>query len=96
MKTLTEIKSILSQYKPVVQLKYKVSKLGIFGSYVRGGQTETSDVDVLIDYEEAPSLLKLIELEDLSQHLGTQVDLVTKNGLKPWLKERILAEVVDV
>ncbi len=97
MKTLEEVQAILSQFKPVVQEKYHVSELGIFGSYVRGEQNDDSDVDVLIDYTEAPSLLKLIDLENyLSEHLGIQADVVTKNGLKPRYRERILAEVVYV
>jgi hypothetical protein len=36
MKSLEDIKALLSQYKPIIQEKYKVSELGIFGSYVRG------------------------------------------------------------
>jgi predicted nucleotidyltransferase len=97
MKTLGEIRAILHQYKPMIQEKYKVSELGIFGSYVRGEQNEKSEVDVLIDYEEAPSLLQLIDLENfLSEHLGLKVEVVTKNGLKLKRRERILAQVIYV
>jgi uncharacterized protein len=97
MRTLEEIQKILSQYKPIIQEKYKVSELGIFGSYVRSEQNEESDVDLLIDYEEAPSLLQLIDLENyLSDHLGIKVDVVTKRGLKPRIKERILSQVIYV
>ena len=97
MKTLAEIKESLSQYKSIVREKYQVTELGIFGSYVRGEQNSDSDVDVLIDYLEAPDLIELLELEEeLSDRLGVPVDVVTKNGLKPRLKERILSEVVYV
>ncbi|GAB4192023.1 MAG: nucleotidyltransferase family protein [Coleofasciculaceae cyanobacterium] len=97
MKTLDEIKEILHQYKPMIRDKYKVSELGIFGSYIRGEQNEESDVDLLIDYEEAPSLLQLIDLENyLSDRLGIKVDVVTKRGLKPRIKERILSNVIYV
>ena len=97
MRTLEEIPKILSQYKPIIQEKYKVSELGIFGSYARGEQHEESDVDLLIDYEEAPSLLQLIDLENyLSDHLGIKVDVVTKRGLKPRIRERILSQVIYV
>ncbi len=95
MKTLEEIKQLLSQNKQVVKEKYKISELGIFGSYVRGEQRQDSDLDVLIDYTEAPSLFQLVDLEFyLSERLQMKVDLVTKNGLKPRIKERILSEVV--
>ena len=97
MKSTEEIKRILHQVKPIIRKKYYVSDLGIFGSYVRGEQNEDSDVDVLIDYLEAPSLLQLVDLEFyLSELLGVKVDVVTTKGLKPRYKERILAEVVYV
>ena len=97
MKNLDEIKALLSQDKPIIQKKYHVSELGIFGSYVRGEQKEGSDVDVLIDYSEAPSLLELVDLEFyLSDRLGIKADVVTKKGLKSRYRKRILAEVVYV
>jgi uncharacterized protein len=69
--------------------------LGIFGSYVRGEQTETSDVDVLVEFSETPSLLKFVNLENyLSDNLNIKVDLVHKPGLKPRLEERVLQEVM--
>ena len=97
MKTLEEIITILSQYKPIVQEKYKVSELGIFGSYVRGEQSENSDVDILIEFQ--PNfrfgLLTFCNLENyLSDLLGVKVDLVMKEGLKPRIGKRILAEVI--
>jgi len=79
MKSFEEIKEILSQSKQIVQKKYKVKEMGIFGSYVRGEQNEASDVDVLIDFEQAPSLLKFIEVENyLSNAIVIKVDLVMK------------------
>ena len=95
MKTLAEIKQLLVQHKPMLQARYQVRELGIFGSYVRQEQRETSDVDVLVEFSEIPSLLKFVNLENyLSDNLGVKVDLVHKSGLKPRLGERILAEVV--
>ena len=95
MKTLEEIKQWLGQHKPLLQERYKVRELGVFGSYVRREQTETSDVDVLVEFSETPSLLKFVNLENyLSDNLGVKVDLVHKAGLKPRIGERILAEVV--
>jgi uncharacterized protein len=95
MKTLEEVKQWLGQHKLLLQERYKIQELGVFGSYVRQEQTETSDVDVLVEFSETPSLLKFINLENyLSDNLGVKVDLVHKGGLKPRLGERILAEVV--
>ncbi|NER46157.1 MAG: nucleotidyltransferase family protein [Symploca sp. SIO1A3] len=97
MSKLNEIKQFFINYKPIIQEKYQITELGIFGSYVRGEQTEASDLDVLIDYSNAPSLLDIVDLEFyLSECLGVKVDVVTKKGLKPRVKENILAEVIYV
>ena len=94
MKTLHEIKHLLAKYKPMLVKKYHVTRLGVFGSYVRGEQHAKSDLDVLIDYDDAPTLLTLIELEDyLSEVMGMKVDLVTTKGIKRQLKDGILNEV---
>lgn len=95
MKTLAEVKQWLAQHRSELQERYQVKELGIFGSYIREEQTETSDVDVLVEFFEPPSLLKFVNLENyLSDNLGVKVDLVHKSGLKPRIGERILAEVV--
>lgn len=95
MKSLAEVQGWLVQQKVYLQEQYQVSELGVFGSYVRQEQTETSDVDVLVEFQEVPSLLKFVQLENyLSDQLGIKVDLVHKSGLKPRLGEQILAEVI--
>jgi len=95
MLSLDEIKQSLSTQKSMLLNKYTINRLGIFGSYVRGEQKNESDLDLLIDYEEAPSLFTLIEIENqLSELLGIKVDLVTQKGIKPQLRNYILEEVV--
>jgi len=89
--------SILRQHLPEISRKYKVSYLGIFGSYVRGEQEPESDLDILVEFEETPSFFEYIRLEDyLSEILGVKVDLVMKSALKPAIGKRILEEVVAV
>jgi uncharacterized protein len=85
---------ILRQHLPELKEKYSVSYLGIFGSYIRGEQTKDSDLDVLVQFDKKPGLLKYIELENyLSDLLGIKVDLVMKSALKPNIGKRILNEV---
>ncbi|MFZ3137699.1 MAG: nucleotidyltransferase family protein [Thermodesulfovibrionales bacterium] len=97
MKTLDEIKEILTKHKEEVQQEYKVSELGIFGSFVRGEQKKRSDIDILVEYSELPDLLKLIELENrLQKLLKRKVDLIEKSGIRTELKEMILKEVVYI
>jgi uncharacterized protein len=95
MKTLDEIKQILSERKSWLCETYQITELGIFGSYARGEQTQDSDVDILIDYEQAPTLFKLVNLRDYLKDLtGLSVDIVTKNGLKPGIRDQVLSEVI--
>ena len=96
-KNLEEIKELLISQKPMIQQKYHVSELGIFGSYVRGEETDDSDIDVLVELspEFQGGLWQFIELENyLSDLTGIQVDLVMKDGLKPRIGQQILEEVV--
>ncbi len=97
MITLQTIQTTLRQHLPEVQHRYHIQRLGIFGSFVRGEQTESSDIDVLVEFDPAArfGLLTFCELEnELSDLLNRKVDLVMKDGLKPRLGERILEEVV--
>ncbi len=71
-----------------------VSKLGIFGSVVRGEATPTSDIDMLVYFSKPKSLLAVIKLErELTEALGRKVDLLTEDALSPYLRDKILSEV---
>jgi hypothetical protein len=96
-RSIEEIKEILKEHKEEVSRKYKVSEIGIFGSFVRGDQKKRSDIDILVDFFEIPDLLKFIELERyLQKLLRKKVDLVDKEGIRPQLKDIILKEVVYI
>lgn len=74
---------------------YGVKALGIFGSFVRNEQTEQSDVDLLVDFSpEKETYRNFIDLayfmEDL---LGRRVEIITRNGLSPYIGPHILKEV---
>jgi predicted nucleotidyltransferase len=88
---------LLREQLPFLAERYHVASLGLFGSYLRGTQRPDSDLDVLVTFHRAPSLLRLIELEQyLSDRLGVRVDLVPRTALKPHIGARILKEVVPV
>jgi uncharacterized protein len=99
VKSIKYIKKRLEELKPILEEKFQVETIGIFGSYVRGEQNKKSDVDVLVEFANDAhiGLLKYVEIEIfLSKQLDLKVDLVTKGGLKPTLKDRVLSEVVYV
>jgi len=83
--------------KPYLRREYGVSEIGLFGSYVRHEQTEESDLDVLVEFEESVGLFDLVGLEnELAERLGVDVDLVTKDSLKPRIKARVKDDLVYV
>ncbi len=97
MKNLKQIESILTMQKDELRRRYKVTGIGIFGSYVRGEQRKGSDIDVLVDYEDLPSLLKIVNMENyLSDVLEEKVDLVPRECIRPELRKSILSEVVMI
>ena len=97
MSDVQEYRAKLQKVLPELSERYHVGSLGLFGSYVRGTQRSDSDLDVLVTFDELPSLIRLIELENrLSDLLGVKVDLVLDDSLKPRIGERIRREVVPI
>jgi len=81
--------------------KLKISKLGIrnvglFGSYIRNEQSSESDIDLLIDFEpEKENFDNFMAVYDLFEKLfkNEKIEVVTKNGLSPYIGPSILNEV---
>ena len=77
--------------------KNDVTRIGIFGSFVRGEATDQSDIDVLVAFACPKSLLAFVALErDLSAALGRKVDLLTEAAISPYLRDRIKKELVVI
>jgi len=94
---MEKIKSILADHKGELASRFNVAQLGIFGSYVRGEQKNTSDIDVLVEFKEPIGLFRFLDLEEyLTGLLGRKVDLVSKKALKPRIGSHILKEAVFI
>lgn len=94
---MEEILNKLRILLPSIAQKYRVTSLGIFGSYAHNQQNPGSDLDLLVTFDDPPSLFKFIELENyLSDQLGVKVDLVMRDALKPVIGKRVLSEVIPV
>ena len=91
------IRKKLRENMPHLREKYRVRAIGIFGSYVRGENSADSDLDILVEFDDPPTLLEFIALErHIGGLTGRKVDLVMKSALKPGIGEHILEEVVYV
>ena len=98
MKKLEEIKEILRKHKKELRERFGVKEIGIFGSYVRNEQTESSDVDILVEFER-PIGWEIVDLKEyLEKILGIKVDLVSKGGIvrRPLLWKYVKEEVIYV
>jgi predicted nucleotidyltransferase len=96
MSTREQVVDTLARQRAEIR-RFGVTSLRLFGSTARGTPTEESDIDLLVTFEgratfDAYMGLKLL-LEDL---LGRKVDLATSRALKPSLRARIAADLIDV
>ncbi|MBW4478089.1 MAG: nucleotidyltransferase family protein [Tolypothrix brevis GSE-NOS-MK-07-07A] len=96
-----KLKELLQEKKEeIIQIaaKHGAYNLRIFGSVARGEETETSDIDFLIDYD----LNKITAwfpgglIQDLETLLNRKVDIVTANSLHYFMKEKVFKEAINL
>lgn len=86
----------LQEIKPSFD-RLHVKRMRLFGSYATGQATKNSDVDILLDFSQTPSLGDLSEIHvTLEEELGLEVDLSVEEYILPEFRNRILSEAVDV
>ena len=91
------IKKEITDQLPYLAEKYNVKRLGIFGSVARGDSKKDSDVDILVEFKSPVGFFDFIRLENyLTESLGRKVDLVTKEALKPLIRDDVLNDVIYV
>jgi hypothetical protein len=95
---MTDKEYILNQLKSQKNeiSRYGITDLGLFGSYARDEQTENSDIDILIDFEaDKETFDNYMAVYDIIEKLfkNQHVEIVTKNGLSPYIGPKILNEV---
>ena len=96
MKSLNEIVKILNDHKEELRKKYKIREIKIFGSYAKGEQKESSDIDMIVDFEELPTFIEFLRIqEELEKLLGMKVDLLTEESISPFIRPYI-KEVVKI
>lgn len=97
MRNIEELKKVLLAHKDDLHRQYGVTEIGIFGSYIKNEQNETSDLDILVEFGKGVDLLTFANLKNyLCELLNINVDLVMKKALKPKIGQRILKEVTYI
>ena len=90
-----EIFKTIQENKEIIK-SFGVTEIGLFGSYVRNEQTESSDIDILVDYDiDKISYKKFFYFCEYIESLfdKNKVGIVTKNGLSEFIGPHILKEV---
>jgi len=85
MYTLESIMEKLRAYKPELQRKYPISRLGVFGSYARGEAIENSDIDVAVELNGPMGLNFVAMANEIESLFAIKVDVVPKRSIKPIL-----------
>ncbi len=92
-----QILSLLAGRREDILVRFGVKKLSVFGSAARDDMRSDSDVDVLVEFQDTATFDKYMDLKAyLESLLGTAVDLVTEDALKPRMRPLIEKDMVRV
>ena len=93
MQDLESVIRVLRRSLPELKDRFSVSKIGVFGSYVKGNQSDNSDLDIYIEFDRVPGL-EFMELTELLENIvQKKVDLLTPSGLKSIRNDRIRNDI---
>ena len=96
MTALNQIIKVLRENKLMLRQKYSVKNLALFGSFVRGDNSEQSDIDILAEFESPPGLEFVDLVDELEKLLQLKVDLVSRRAVKERFMEHIEKELIYV
>jgi predicted nucleotidyltransferase len=96
MLDLSKTKNILSYLKPELVKKYPIASIGLFGSIVRDDFTESSDIDIIVDFNDKIGIEFITLADELELKLNHKVDLVSRGGIKKKYLDVIEPEIIYV
>jgi len=95
MLTRQKILELLQAKSPYLAAEFGVSKIGLFGSYLKGQPDETSDIDIIVEFER-PIGFRFFELVDyLEDLLGQRVDVLTPAGIQNIRIKRVAKNITE-
>ncbi len=96
MRSLHEIKSTLTKHKDHLFSDYPIKSLAIFGSYSRKEQSDSSDLDILVEFNDRIGIRFIDLADELESLMGFKVDLISKNGIKEKYLKTINSDLIYV
>lgn len=95
MKDSSQIIAYLSNNKYRLMRKYHLTKLGVFGSVARGDQSDDSDIDLIVEFDDDVKDLYLVKKqlrEEIKKHFNRRVDICREKYIKARIKDHILSQ----
>ena len=97
MKNKLHIKEEIKETIISILVKHGIKRILVFGSYARNEATPKSDLDLIVDFPEGTSLLDHVGFEiELSEALNMRIDLLSRNGISPYIKDHVLKEAIVI
>lgn len=96
MRSLPEILEKLNDHKNRLFTDYSIKSLAVFGSFARQEQSNTSDLDILVDFSGKVGIRFIDLADELEDITGMQVDLVSKKGVKEKYLKSINSDLIYV
>lgn len=94
-----QILDFITDNKTLLLKRFHVTRIGLFGSYARQEQSENSDIDLIVEFEENTQNLYDLKIEIrkfFKEKFGLNVDICREKYIKPHYKRRILNEAIYV
>jgi len=77
--------------------KHPIAKSALFGSYARGEENKSSDIDILIETSKPISLFVILKIEkELRQITKKKIDIIEYSAIKPFLRENVLSDAISI
>lgn len=81
----------------LILVKHGIKKISVFGSYARNETKPKSDLDLIVEFPEGTSLSDHVGIEiELSKALDVKIDLLSRNGISPYIEDRVLGEAIVI
>jgi len=96
MGTIHEIRTALSNHRNRLFQTYPIESMAIFGSYSREENTDESDLDILVEFNDKIGIRFVDLADEIEEIVGIKVDLVSRNGIKDRYLEAIDPDLIYV
>ena len=97
MSGILHIQDIKADEIRAIARRHGVERVRVFGSLARGEAHPDSDVDLLIRLLPGHGFADFMSFcQEVEAALGRRVDVVTEEGLSPYLRDRVLAEAIPL